>query len=422
MAIFFGIKKIYLILICLFSFSAQKYIELNLQTEKTESELMPLHFDYQYIINDWIPSLINPVLIISDSVNTQDYGLSFKTRMQLSNILYSGSSYRCDVSNLLFNKQYKTEIGKCRFSEGEKNNRNYFGLSPSVPKSTKDLDKEDYNIAILKNNSHIDNTIFSFEKWEIKDDLITSKFYLGDSHEHFKSTDGYIGKCSMADNEYWGCSFDEMTFNDDVVIPLSKDDKSLYNIYFMSESYDIVFPNSFKDKLVKASDEKCKIQKYEYDYYLDCEGLNKKEYIPLELSKENMKITVEIDYFYSYCKAKDKQKIKTRIKFEEIDYIIFPLMMFKQFHIEFDASNKMISFYTKDSSILDVPSPGKSIVLKVFLIILLILLIIIVVFAIGFGIYYLIKKKGKSSLEKDINKFNRFESEDIFEKMNQQGV
>ena len=421
MSNFLGIRKIHSILICLISISYQKYIEFTLQSEKTETELMPLHFNLEYICNDWIPSLFNPVLTISNNKDTQDYELFFVKRItKFNNILYEDYSFACDLSYLLFNNEYKTYIAKCNLNQ--QYDRSYFGLSPSSSKRSKGFNDEEYNLALLKNNSHIDKTIFSFEKWEITDDLITSKFYLGDSHEHFKSTDGYIGKCSMTDDEYWGCSFDEMTFND-VDIPLSKDDESLYNIYFMSESYDIVFPIEFKDKLIEASNEKCQVK----SYYLECEDLDEKEYIPLILSKEKMKITAEIDYFYNYCKAKDKPKIKTRIKFDYIDYIFFPLMMFKQFHIEFDANNKTISFYTKDSSILDVPSQTiekiKSNFLKVFLITLLIILIIVVIIASVFGLYICLRKRRKSSsIEKYINKFNRFEDEDSFESINQQGL
>ena len=68
-----------------------------------------------------------------------------------------------------------------------------------------------------------------------------------------------------------------------------------------------------------------------------------------------MNITVEIDYFAKYSKSNDTLKNKTRIKFLDIDYIIFPLIMFKHFHIEFDANKKTISFFTKNSSILELP-------------------------------------------------------------------
>ena len=203
----------------------------------------------------------------------------------------------------------------------------YFGLSPSVPKETESSEKIGHNLALLTNNHTIDNKIFSFEKWEIKDNLISSKFLIGDSHDHFKVEDGYIGQCKMTDNEYWGCSFKEMTFNN-AIISLSKEDKTLYKIYFASETNDIILPNKFRNILVDASNKKCNVKIGDIDYYLFCDDLNDQGYIPLRLSNEDMNITLEIDYAFNYSKNTEILKSKTRIKFQDINYMIFPLMMF----------------------------------------------------------------------------------------------
>ena len=135
-----------------------------------------------------------------------------------------------------------------------------------------------------------------------------------------------------------------------------------------------------------------------------------------------MNITVEIDYSFNYSKNADIPKDKTRIRFESNDYIIFPLMMFKRFDIEFNANNKMISFYTKNSSILEVPEkpkkPSSSSVLTVFLVILIILIVI----AGAVGIYFLVKKKFKRNIESDINKFSRFDDDEDFQNINEKRV
>ena len=79
----------------------------------------------------------------------------------------------------------------------------------------------------------------------------------------------------------------------------------------------------------------------------------------MKLINENMKIKAEIDSVarFSY---NNLQANRTRIKFDDIDYIVLPLTMFKQFHIQFDANNNIISFYTTDKSILEVKTKKES--------------------------------------------------------------
>ena len=416
-------KNFFTILMCLYFYSNQKHLEFTLKSDITAySELNPLHFDLDYICNDWIPSLINPILIIPNSKTVEEGKSIYLRDISIGNILYGTSKIDCELYELDFNNVYNTSLGTYELNEDGNFKGCYYGLSPSIPEDTQGLGKEQYNLAILKNNHTIDNKIFSFEKWEIKENLISSKFLLGDSHDHFKEEDGYIGQCKMTDDEYWGCSFKEMTFNN-VIISLSKDDKSLYNIYFASETNDIILPNKFKDILENNSNNECKVKTND-NYYLYCDDLNDQGYIPLRLSKEDMNITVEIDYAFNYSKNTDIPKNKTRITFQPINYMIFPLMMFKRFDIEFNANNKMISFYTKDSSILEVPekpkksSSSSSSVLTVFLVILIILIVI----AGAVGIYYLIRKKFKRNIESDINKFSRFDDDEDFKNMNEKRV
>ena len=411
------LKNIYLVLIYLISFSNQEYTKINLKSSINTFELNPLHFSKRYICDNWIPSLFNPILIVKDG-SLDGYELDKKKQISLKNNLYFNDIFNCTISELLFDNSYKTYIGECPFVDSDYNICLY-GLAPSIPKTTEGLEKEEYNLAILKNNKEIANKVFSFGKWEITDNDINSILYFGDNHENFKSNEGYIGKCNITDDEYWGCSFKEMIFNN-VTIPLKKDsNSSLYNIYFASEIYDIVFPNGLKNKFQEASNNKCESHLFGTSYYLGCEGLNEKDYIPLKLINEDMNITAEIDYFAKYSKSDKIPKSQTRIKFQSSDYIIFPLIMFKHFHIEFDANKKTISFFTKNSSLLELPKiiVEKSNALFVFLIILIVLLSI----AIVVGLIFLYRKKCRPDIEKDINRFTKYEDDD-FENMNERRV
>ena len=413
MVYFLNTKKKFFLLICLISFANQKNISFDLQSNITDYALDPLSLKYLDICKIWIPSLLNPILVGQKSyTNIEDTLHDYIGDIDLINIFFDG--YKCGLYkfkksdesfNIYLGLIYKLYNGyrQC-----------YFGLSPSIPNSTIGLEKEEYNLALLKKNNEIENQIISFEKWEITDNLISSKLYLGVSHEHFKSNEGIIGTCKMSDEEYWGCSFQQMIFNN-VVIPLTKDDGSLYPIYFSSESNDIIFPNQFRNIFREASNGKCAVRMYDVNDYLDCAGLNE-DYIPLTLSNEDMNIKVEIDYYYKFCKAKDIQKYKTRIKFRIFENIILPLMMFKRFHIEFDAENKTISFYTQNSSILEiipkkpVEQPSSFSVLHVLLIIFIVLFIIVIAFV----VFLCIRKRRNSNKSSD-----KFENGEDFKQMDE---
>ena len=71
----------------------------------------------------------------------------------------------------------------------------------------------------------------------------------------------------------------------------------------------------------------------------------------IKLIDDNMNITLEIDNTHRFTTS-NQERNKTRIRFEEIDYFIFPLIMFKNFLIQFDAENDVISFYITNFSIL----------------------------------------------------------------------
>ena len=55
---------------------------------------------------------------------------------------------------------------------------------------------------------------------------------------------------------------------------------------------------------------------------------NDKEFIPIKLINENMTIIAEIDNLNRF-NIKDESKVNaTRITFEDIDYIVFPLKLY----------------------------------------------------------------------------------------------
>ena len=138
-----------------------------------------------------------------------------------------------------------------------------------------------------------------------------------------------------------------------------------------------------------------------------------------------MIITIEIDNKIRY-NNKDNE-YKTRIKFEDINYFILPLIVFKNFDIQFNAQDNIISFYTTDESILELkkkndnnpipkeeeePSNAGIIILVIFIVILILVLL--------FGIFWFLKRRRNS--ESNINKYNKFEDEENFQDMNDKKV
>ena len=151
-----------------------------------------------------------------------------------------------------------------------------------------------------------------------------------------------------------------------------------------------------------------------------CDDLKNKDYIPLKLRSDNMNITLEVDKlnrFYEYTISDNV----TNIFFHEYDYFIFPLTMLKNFHTQFDVDKKIISFFTTDTSILEIKKKEsknaddsgneKPNGMSTWLIILLIILGILLIIGIGYGGFLLYKKK-HPNLEEKFNKYSRFNNED----------
>ena len=152
---------------------------------------------------------------------------------------------------------------------------------------------------------------------------------------------------------------------------------------------------------------------------------NESNFALLNLINDDMNITIEIDNEVRFnIENENNLKNKTKIRYEDVEYFILPLIMFKNFHVQFDDENDLIKFYTTNQSILQIygknekkDNDSKGNVGKAFLIIFIILLIVaLLVIA-----FWLIKKR-KGKVEKSINKYNKFEDEDNFQNMNDKRV
>lgn len=417
-------RKFYLFLIYIIiniSFSLQKSNSFEIGIKTKQSEL-----DYFYVIDNefeepckkWIPSIFNPILLTkrmdlpSRNLIREIYELNHPIFYNYDSIVIS--LYK-DIEFL----DYKMYLAK-GYIEGDIKYC-YFGLSNGLANYNL-INETEINLNYLKNNKIIDEKIFSFDKWEIniEDNFINTTFHFGIFNNIFNSKEGVLGTCESNPNSLsWGCEFKEMIFNKNII--LKNDNGTSLKIYFASEIYDLIFPKSFKDIIIKNSNQQCEYQ--EKILNLVCEDFfNINEYIPLTLSNGEMNITGEIDNINRFNEFNPKKKDNMRIIFKEIDYIILPLIVFKNFYIQFNAENNKISFYTNDNTILQVEekidntSPSSS-----GFTILIVILIILLIIVLGFLIYFFIIRKN-SKVEKNINKFSKLEEEEDFHNMNENRV
>lgn len=418
-------NQIYLILLFFIlniSLSLQNPLdfEISINTDPSESEGF-------YIDNNnndspcdkWMPSLTIPLLLVPRSKDIDGEG--GKIGFFLKNpLLYKNKEFEVTIfEDVAFLKDkyrgtlVRTKLPNLIFSC-------YFGLSPGINNYGL-LSTDSINLYKLEKDGNINHKIFSFDKWNIKSTPIKSTFYLGESHNNFNLKRGIIGTCkNYPEDSLWGCSFKEMIFNN-IVIPLKNKNGSLYKIYFSSENHNLIFPLTYKEVFQTISNNVCEST---LEGFLSCKDFynDTTEYVNLKLTEEsdNMVIFGQVDNVNRFNSKDENKKDYARIKFEDIDYIILPLMVFKEFLIQFDAENKLISFYTEDNKILQVKekinNDNSSYGFMIFLVILIILLIL----CLGFGVYKFIKSR--SNVEKDINKFNKFEEEENFHNMNENRV
>ena len=397
---------IYLFLICfIFNilFTTQTYIEFDIKISINENEIDRF---YIYTNNDicveWTPSLFNPFLLVDRDTFIGEYESIDQSSFSIPSI--SMEEFRIMIyGNNTFINHFNVFLAKERFTSFIKGC--YFGLSKGMG-NYKEL-KENYtNLNLLKENNNINKRIFSFNKWVLNDNnIIKSSFYLGDIHEHFKLNDknGIVGSCKITKNSmFWGCQFNQISYNSKIA-NLQNYNGDLYNIYFSSENHNIIIPKSFEDKFRDLTNNECKYDKFDIDedkIHICCNFFKESDYTLIKLINDNMNITLEIDNTRRFS-ISNGERNKTRIRFKDIDYFIFPLIMFKNFHIQFDAENDIISFYTNNPSILQVKKENKkggtkgSKGLTTFLIIISILILI----ALGFGVFLYIRKRKKDLSE-----------------------
>lgn len=362
----------------------------------------------------WVPSLFIPTLLIPKkklSKGTSIDGINFDIKFPFinKNTAFTVQPYE-DVPSIIENFEdillmsFETKVSLC-----------YFGISPGV-NIYKELNKEHNILNNLKTKEKIKERIFSFTKWDIKASPPTSKLYLGESQNIFNSNEGIIGTCeSYSHDSLWGCSFKEMIFNN-INIPLKNESESLYKIYIASEIQDLYFPKSYElifNELSKDCEKNAK-------NYLECKNFfNSSNYVSLQLTEENENFIIkgQVDNLARFSNTDvDSKKDTARIKFEDIDYIILPLMVFKEFHVQFDADKSLISFYTDNPEILEVKEKAKNKSSSVGTV-LIIILIILVVLGLIFGAYWFFIKRRKS-VETNINTFSKFEDEDNYNNLN----
>ena len=334
-----------------FSFSEYKEYEININLSEDKLDYFFIKIDDFNICEKWVPSLINPLLLLSYNKNTEGMKGVSSEQYPLNIPAIYQSPFEI---NLYFYTELNLILAKPRFFEDE---RCFLGLSSNYGDYNDILSDYKILLDLLKNNSKIDKKIFSFKKWIINENSINTGLYLGDEHEYFsKPIDGIIGSCEHNVNDlYWGCFFKGMLFNNEYT-ELVNDEGEYYKAYFYSEDYTIIFPKAFQQKFDIITNYSCSSTEEElYNFGIVCQNLfDEKNYTTIKLISDEMNITVEIDNVARFIKN-DFNPTFTRIKYvEDINYFVFPLIMFKQFFIQFDAENNLTSFYTNDSSILEV--------------------------------------------------------------------
>lgn len=402
--------------------SNKNFFLMKISRLSTELESFHIDTDENNLGDEWVPSLLSPLLIVPASYNIPLIPIG---SLELITSPLFADTFSSNLYNISFlGPKYNVTLAKEKISNVV--DKCYFGLSGSL-EGFNGLNENQIILNQLKNNNEIKEKIFTFDKWVINDDLITSNLYFGQTNDNFKSGKGIIGSCkSDFENLFWGCSFMNMSINETNVELKNDILNETYKIYFTSENHNIIIPLDFKEKFDLLTKNCCyfnSIDSDEQENELSCDQLfEKDDYFTIKLINGNMNITIEIDNLNKYTLTKEK-KNKTRIRFEKQNYFMFPLIMFKKFDIQFDADNNLISFYTTDESILEVEKKKNndkkesSTGLKVFLVFLIIILIIGLVFILFFFI-----KKRRGSIEKNINKYSKFEDDENFQNMNEKRV
>ena len=426
--VFYPKKHISFILVCFIIkllFTAQMYETYNITIpfNDTHLDMLYIHDNYssenKVICEKWIPSLMTPILLTHPEIEyktLKDKNEDITIETPIINELIIVHLYLYD----LFGK-YEVFLGRIKTTQEV--TQCYFGLSSGFGNFS--LKSDEYiNLNYLVNNTYYKQKVFSVDSWTLNNNSkeLNTALYFGDVHEKFNNSDnGIIGTCnSDKDAPFWGCEFKKIGFND-IVEELKKDNISFYKIYFSSENHEIVIPRTFKKKF----EDMTKCEEDNKSKEVSCNNIfNQDDYFQIKLIDDKMIITIEVDNLDRYINKNKTKKTKTRIVYKDYDFFILPLIMFKNFQVQFDANNYNISFFTTDEKILQIiknEKPKKkndSNVGTVFLVIFIIILFL----ALGFGLFWFINKKRRNSLEKNINKYNKFEDEENFQDMNEKRV
>ena len=361
----------------------------------------------------WIPSLFLPILLIPKSKDIPNDYTSIKTIYIKYPIISISASYSTNI-------YYHNFIGKNEVVLGRVDSNKfldcYLGLLNKI------TGFEELEIKDIYLNKLAKDKIFSFDIWSINGKSITSSLYIGNSHEDFISEKkkANIGTCkSKKENLYWGCTFKGLYLKSKF-LNLKQKENEYYTIYFSSGSYDIILPKSIENDFNILTEKTCTYDPDYYgyeDYYLTCSILFNEQnydYEEIKLLGENFNLTIELDNKYRFINDQKEKEKKTRMRYEDVDYFVFPLIMFKNFHVQFNGEKDLISFYAKDSSLIEVEKKKDNNGSSKGLLVLIIILIIIIIVGLAFGVFWFIKKRN-SPIERKINKYNKYDEDPNFQ-------
>lgn len=399
---------IFIFSLIIFSFVNANYTEFDLKMKKYMNDPeLTLYFETEDFCEKWVPALMTPISLVDYSKNIEN----------CSQTLHS-----IDFKNLITEKKYNFELEINIYTKP-------ISIFTSVPFGKSCITWPEYclfglgysNVILYNSNynsvksliisKQIESNIFSFDKWNLTDnEFIKSKLYIGGSHEHFLEKN--VGTCNNTNNTYyWGCIFNELVFLNKT-FSLIKEEKNPNIIYFSSEMNKIYLPNDFKENLTEV----CLYKEGAYTG-LVCDDVKKKGYLEMILRNNNMNITIEVDDVQKYEDYNFKNI--TNIIFHDSNFIILPLAAFKNFHVQFNLDNNQISFFSNDTSILEIKKDEleKTSELKsddrqfVGLIVFLVILGVLLIGCLGYG-FFLFQKKRRihfSNFEKRFNKYSKFE-------------
>lgn len=314
----------------------------------------------------------------------------------------------------------------------------------------------------LNNTNSGYKKIFSINKFSRpEDDLIcpknySSTLYLGGVHEDFtkKENAKYIGVFDLIDDmdnideqtptekskllnqtilPFWGVRFSGMYLNKNKTkIPLTNSQNKLYKVYFISEDEKMIFPKKFMEEFILNINKK-NYSTTEDDSFVNI-GFNDYETfanttIDLKFvdEKGNIEIRTSIgdkSYFYADCQEKQKE-FDPNVAFADIDFILLPIYLFKDFHILFDGEEKKMKLYTNNTDILQVKveeTPKEDTKVEEGsggAVIAFVIILTIVILGLIAGFFYLKKNR---KIGKFGGKFNILDEDEDFHKMNENSL